>query len=135
MADREQLTSIGRLLADCRRGLRRIAPAEFDLAVASGALVVDVRPGGIRHRFGELEGAMVVGLNVLEWRLAPDSPDRIVDLGPEDVVLLVCQQGFSSSLAAHRLQLLGLGGATDLVGGYEALVEYRSAAASRSATD
>lgn len=73
---------------------------------------------------------MVIGLNVLEWRLAPDSADRIVDLGPDDTVLLVCQQGFSSSLAAHRLQLLGLRCATDLVGGFEALMEYRSATAS-----
>lgn len=132
MADRERLTSIERLLAECRRGLCRITPEDFDATVASGALAVDVRPGEIRRRFGELDGAMVIGLNVLEWRLAPDSPEKIVDLGPDDLVVLVCQQGFSSSLAAHRLQLLGLGGATDLVGGYEALVEYREGAAARS---
>lgn len=135
MADRERLTSVERLLAECRRGLRRVAPADFDLTVASGALVVDVRPGEIRHHFGELEGAMVIGLNVLEWRLAPDSSDRIIDLSSGDVVVLVCQQGFSSSLAAHRLQLLGLDGATDLVGGYAALVDYRSATAKQSTTD
>lgn len=135
MANREQLTSTDWLLAECRRELRRVAPADFDRAVAAGALVVDVRPSEIRQQFGELEGAMVIGLNVLEWRLAPDSPDRIVDVGPDDVVLLVCQQGFSSSLAAHRLRLLGLGGATDLVGGYMALAEYRSGAAGAFPTD
>ncbi|MDX1449209.1 MAG: rhodanese-like domain-containing protein [Acidimicrobiia bacterium] len=119
------MNSVDRLLTEARRGLRRVAVADFDAVVAEGALVVDVRPTEIRQAQGELEGALVVGLNVLEWRLAPDSPYRIVDVERDRVVVLVCQQGFSSSLAAHRLQQVGIPGATDLIGGFEALAEHR----------
>lgn len=68
---------------------------------------------------------MVIGLNVLEWRLAPDSNHRIVDVHPDRVVLVVCQEGFSSSLAAHRLQQVGLRRATDLIGGFAGLMAHR----------
>jgi rhodanese-related sulfurtransferase len=117
--------SVDRLVMEARRGLRRIDPADFDAVVADGALAVDVRPSEIRHSQGELDGALVIGLNVLEWRLAPDSPFRIVSVPPERIVVLVCQQGFSSSLAAQRLQQVGLLSATDLIGGFEALAVHR----------
>lgn len=120
------MTSTDRLLAEARRGLERVAAADFDQTVEAGALVVDVRPFEVRQKFGELEGALVIGLNVLEWRLAPDSPDRILDVDADRVVVLVCHQGYSSSLAAYRLQQVGLPRATDLIGGHAALCAFRS---------
>lgn len=116
------MTSLHRMLADARAGLRRVSATGFDDVVAAGALVVDVRPEEVRAEQGALAGALVVGLNVLEWRLAPSSPDRLLDVDPDRVVVLVCKEGFSSSLAAARLQELGLEQATDLIGGFEALV-------------
>lgn len=119
--------SVDQLVDAARAGLKRVVPADLDRVVAGGALLVDVRPLEIRQAQGPLDGALVIGLNVLEWRLAPDSPYRVIDLTPDRIVLLVCQQGFSSSLAAHRLQQVGLPHATDLVGGFEALQRYRAA--------
>ena len=89
--------------------------------MAAGALVVDTRPVEQRERDGELPGAVVVDRNVLEWRLDPTSPDRIpeaTDAGRR--VIVVCNEGYSSSLAAATLQQLGLKHATDLAGGYQA---------------
>ena len=89
--------------------------------MAAGALVVDTRPVEQRERDGELPGAVVVDRNVLEWRLDPTSPHRIpeaTDVGRR--VIVVCNEGYSSSLAAATLQQLGLHRATDLVGGYQA---------------
>lgn len=119
------MNPLTRMLRDARAGLRRIDAHSYDEVVAAGALVVDIRPVEVREEQGPLPGAIVVGLNVLEWRLAPSSDHRIVDVEPDRVVLLVCRQGYSSSLAAARLQQLGLTGATDLVGGYEALAIHR----------
>jgi rhodanese-related sulfurtransferase len=131
MENRESLTSVDRLLADARRDLERVPPDQFDRVAASGAFVVDVRPEELRRRHGALEGAAVVGLDVLEWRLAPDSPSRMLDIDPDRVVVVVCQQGYSSSLAAHRLQQVGLSRATDLIGGFAALSALRTAAGTK----
>jgi rhodanese-related sulfurtransferase len=119
------LTPLERLLEDARSGLDRVEPVDYDRVVSAGALVVDIRPEAIRRRDGDLPGALVIGLNVLEWRLAPESEHRALDVDPARVVLLVCSEGYSSSLAAHRLQLVGLPRATDLVGGYRALQDHR----------
>lgn len=122
----KEMHSVDRLVHQAREHLVRVEPADYESVVADGALVVDVRPLEIRQTEGDLPHAsLVVGLNVLEWRLAPDSPYRIVDVGPDQVVLLVCQQGFSSSLAAFRLQQVGIRRATDLIGGHQALMRYR----------
>ncbi len=112
--------AIDRLLAECRRDLERVTPARLAVELARGALVVDTRPVAQRERDGELPGAVVVDRNVLEWRLDPTSPSRlpVVDGVPRRVVV-VCDEGYSSSLAAHTLRLLGLD-ATDLEGGYQA---------------
>jgi rhodanese-related sulfurtransferase len=88
--------------------------------VAAGALVVDIRPIEQRERDGALPGALVIDRNVLEWRLDPASPHRSVDVGAEQVVVVVCNEGYASSLAAATLRRLGLRGATDLDGGYQA---------------
>ncbi len=114
-------SAISRLLSESRRGLARVEPADLEAVRATGALVVDIRPADQRQRDGELPGALVVDRNVLEWRLDPSSPHRLpVASDPERRIVLVCNEGYSSSLAAHTLQRLGLANATDLCGGYQA---------------
>ena len=90
-------------------------------ALADGALVVDIRPIHQRERDGELLGAVVIDRTVLEWRLDPSSPYRLsVSDNADRRIVIVCNEGYSSSLAAHMLQMLGLVNATDLIGGYQA---------------
>ena len=114
-------SAIARLLAECQRSLARVEPAELDEVLAAGALLVDIRPVEQRERDGELPGAVVVDRNVLEWRLDPTSPYRLpIADDPHRRIVLVCHEGYSSSLAAHTLQQLGLRGATDLAGGFVA---------------
>lgn len=111
--------SIDELLEQARAGLHRITVDDLDAAVAGGALVVDIRPVQQRERDGELPGAIVIDRNVLEWRLDPRSEDRIVETSFDRRVVLVCNEGYASSLAAATLRELGLD-ATDLEGGYVA---------------
>src|SRR5438132_3470014 len=109
------------LVAAARSKLDRVMPADLAAERAAGALVVDIRPAEQRQRDGELPGATVIDRNVLEWRLDPASPHRIVEATDYDCrIIVVCDQGYSSSLAAATLQQLGLHRATDLVGGYQA---------------
>lgn len=111
---------IDQLLARARQRLTRVHPADLAAEVEAGALVVDIRPVEQRQRYGELPGATVIRRDVLEWRLDPTSPHRLPGLvQPDTRIILVCQQGYSSSLAAASLQDLGLSRATDLVGGYD----------------
>lgn len=111
------------LLIEARRGLARLTPQEAWAAVQAGALLVDTRTPGQRARQGELPGALVIDRTVLEWRLDPKGPWRITEAGGATVqVVVVCRQGYSSSLAAQSLQRLGLVRATDVIGGVEAWV-------------
>lgn len=120
-------SAVARLLAQSRRGLDRVEPAELEAVAAAGALVVDMRPVEQRERDGALPGAVVIDRNVLEWRLDPTSPHRLeLADDPDRRIVLVCHEGYSSSLAAHTLQQLGLRGATDLVGGYTAWAASRA---------
>jgi rhodanese-related sulfurtransferase len=113
--------TVEQLLDEARARLRRLSPAEAADAQAAGALVVDTRPAAQREREGELPGARVIERNVLEWRLDPASADRIPDVtGYDQVVVVVCSEGYSSSLAAAALQDLGFRHATDLAGGFQA---------------
>lgn len=108
-------------LVEARRSRRRLTPEEAWAAVQDGALLIDTRTPDQRARQGELPGALVIDRTVLEWRLDPSSPWRIpeaTDLMVQVVVL--CRQGYSSSLAAESLQRLGLVNATDVIGGVEA---------------
>ncbi|WCO68434.1 rhodanese-like domain-containing protein [Iamia majanohamensis] len=109
-----------RLLAEARRRLgRRPGPDDLPALVDEGALVVDIRPAADRATHGELPGALVVERNVLEWRLDPTGDHRVPELeGPDQVVVLVCNEGYASSLAAAVLRDVGLARATDLDGGY-----------------
>jgi rhodanese-related sulfurtransferase len=112
--------AIDRLLQRIQAELDRVHPADLAAAVAAGALVVDIRPVDQRRRDGDLPGAIVVDRNVLEWRLDPTCCYRLpVADDPGRRVILVCNEGYSSSLAAASLQQLGLRGTTDLVGGFQ----------------
>ena len=112
---------IDELLTDARAGLDRVQPGELAAELAAGALVVDIRPVEQRLRDGELPGALVIDRNVLEWRLDPTSPHRVAEASdPARRVVVVCNEGYSSSLAAATLRRIGLERATDLVGGYQA---------------
>jgi rhodanese-related sulfurtransferase len=118
--------SIDDLLEDARAGLDRVTADDLQREVAAGALVVDIRPVEQRERDGELTGAVVIPRNVLEWRLDPASPDRIPEARDHDRrIILVCDEGYASSLAAATLQQLGLHRATDLAGGYQAWLAAR----------
>jgi rhodanese-related sulfurtransferase len=113
------------LLARARSALDRVTPDRLEAEVADGAVVVDMRPVEQRTRDGAMPGAVVVDRNVLEWRLDPSSPHRLpIATGTDVRYVLVCNQGYSSSLAAATLQELGIHRATDLAGGYQAWLEW-----------
>jgi rhodanese-related sulfurtransferase len=107
------------LLAAARAGLDRLTPAEALAAQRDGALLVDTRTAAQRASQGELAGALVIDRTVLEWRLDPTSLFRVPEARPGRRVVVVCRQGYSSSLAAASLRSLGVD-ATDVVGGAEA---------------
>jgi rhodanese-related sulfurtransferase len=122
----EHTSAIARMLARCRGGIERVVPQDLEREMADGALVVDIRTSEQRAREGELPGAVVVDRTVLEWRLDPTSPDRLEGWDdPARRVVVVCSEGYSSSLAAFTLAALGLSGAADLVGGFRAWAAMR----------
>jgi rhodanese-related sulfurtransferase len=109
------------LLADARARLGRLSPEETLAAQAAGAVLVDVRGDDQIRDHGSIPGAMRIPRNVLEWRADPSCAacdPRIARL--DALIVIVCQQGFQSSLAASTLQDLGFRRATDLDGGFEA---------------
>jgi rhodanese-related sulfurtransferase len=112
---------INAVLAAARARLHRLTPVQAAAAAEHGALLVDTRPESYRQAHGAIPGAVVVERNVLEWRLDPTSPDRLPEANDAaKLVILFCNQGYASSLAAASLQDLGLFRATDLIGGFEA---------------
>ena len=122
----EYQSAIDVLLAQARAVLDRVEPGRLDDELAAGAVLIDIRPVEQRQRDGELTGAIIIDRNVLEWRLDPTSPDRLPVASSADIrYILVCNQGYSSSLAAATLRDLGLSRATDLVGGFQALLAYQ----------
>lgn len=134
MSDADDELALDDLLAQARAGLDRVRAEDLDACLRAGALVVDTRPAEQRARDGELPGALVVDRNVLEWRLAPTSAHRLPEAAdPDRQVIVVCNQGYSSSLAAATLQRLGLRRATDLAGGYQAWLRAAPPAAPVSA--
>lgn len=111
--------TIEELLAEARSRLERVAVEDLDAELEAGALLVDTRPIEQRTRDGEIPGALVIDRNVLEWRLDPASDHKIDEAGYGRRVILFCNEGYSSSLAAATLRDLGVD-ATDLIGGYQA---------------
>jgi rhodanese-related sulfurtransferase len=114
------MSAIDELLAAARSTLDRVEPAEALRLQERGALIVDVRPYANRLEEGEIPGSVPVERIHLEWRLAPDSEWRLPEVHANLPVVVVCNEGYSSSLAAADLRRLGLPNATDLTGGFRA---------------
>jgi rhodanese-related sulfurtransferase len=121
------VSAVDRLLARARAVIApRPGPDDLDAVRAAGGLVVDTRPVELRRRDGEMPGALIVDRNVLEWRLDPTSPHRLPEVtGPDQPIVLFCDEGYASSLAAAGLRELGLRRATDLDGGFQAWLRAR----------
>lgn len=111
---------IDHLLTDARGDLDRVDPHGAAELQRDGALLIDIRPESNRLAEGEIPGALNVERIVLEWRLDPSSPHRLDGLRVDQPVVLVCNEGYASSLAAAQARELGLGRATDLIGGFRA---------------
>ena len=113
--------TIDELLAQARAGLARVEPHEARDAIDGGALLVDIRSESQRAADGIVPNAIWFARNVLEWRCDPSSEARDDRVGGrERRVILMCDEGYQSSLAAATLQQLGFARATDLVGGFQA---------------
>lgn len=109
------------LLETARARLDRLTPAEARDAMARGGIILDTRTYEQRRAHGVIPGAVVMSRNIIEWRVDPTSgwedPDVVARTGP---VIVMCDEGFASSLAAATLRDLGIDDATDMVGGYQA---------------
>jgi rhodanese-related sulfurtransferase len=116
------VVGIEQMLDEARSRFERLSPEQAAAASARGeAVLVDIRPADQRARDGDVPGAVVIPRNVLEWRCAPDSAWRDLRVcDPGRVVVIICDEGYQSSLAAANLQRLGLLRATDLIGGFQA---------------
>jgi rhodanese-related sulfurtransferase len=113
--------TIDEMLAAARTRLDRVGPAEAHAAVGGGATLIDIRSDAQITRDGTIPGALVIARNVLEWRLDPSSDARQVDApNLDEHVILFCNEGYASSLAAATLHDLGFSRATDLDGGFQA---------------
>lgn len=113
--------TIDDILAVARARLDRVAPEDLERERQDGAVIIDIRPLEQRSRDGALPDAIVIDRNVLEWRLDPACDHHIAHISGYDTrIVIVCNEGYSSSLAAALLHDIGLTRATDLVGGYQA---------------
>ncbi|MFH8220830.1 rhodanese-like domain-containing protein [Streptomyces sp. NPDC018057] len=121
-AGEEPPAGIDELLERVRRDYVRVGPREaYDAARAGDGLLVDIRYAALRERDGLIPGAVVVERNELEWRLDPRGSHRLPEATGHDLrVVVICNEGYASSLAAVSLHQLGLGRATDLIGGFQA---------------
>ncbi|GAA4529957.1 rhodanese-like domain-containing protein [Amycolatopsis samaneae] len=114
------MTGVDDLLTSARAQLDRVEPERARRLQAEGGLIVDIRPHANRLAEGEIPGSVIVERIHLEWRLDPAGEWRLPEVRAELPVIVVCNEGYASSLAAADLQRLGLSRATDLVGGYRA---------------
>jgi rhodanese-related sulfurtransferase/mannose-6-phosphate isomerase-like protein (cupin superfamily) len=119
---RNSVSSIEQVLAAARARLRRLSPDEaYEAMARAEAILVDIRPEGQRAMEGSIPGALIVERNVLEWRFDPASGSRLPIATDHDIqIIVLCSEGYASSLAAAALHDLGLWRATDLVGGFHA---------------
>jgi rhodanese-related sulfurtransferase len=115
------LSAVDRLLAQARLSLRRVDPQQAKKIAEDGGLLIDIRPAAQRAEFGEVPGALIVERNNLEWRLDPGGSHRIPEAeNPDRPVVIICQEGYASSLAAASLLEVGRTAVTDLDGGFVA---------------
>jgi rhodanese-related sulfurtransferase len=110
--------TIDEMLAVARARLVRVTPEQAFAEVAAGAVLVDIRPAAQRALEGEIPRAIIIERNVLEWRLDPRSDHRLPIASYQLRVIVVCSEGYTSSLAAASLLDLGIASATDLDGGF-----------------
>ena len=116
------MSRVDELLTAARGRFDRLAAADVPAALERGAVLVDIRPAALRAEEGDVARALVIERNYLEWRLDPTSDARIPEATGDDVEWVVlCSEGYTSSLAAAALLDLGLTRATDVAGGYQAL--------------
>jgi rhodanese-related sulfurtransferase len=112
--------TVDELLAESREMLARVTPDEARVAQAGGAVLIDIRSAAQRSRDGDIPGAKHHPRNVLEWRLDPHSEHRDRDIARRDIrVILICDEGYQSSLAAATVRRFGVD-ATDVIGGFQA---------------
>lgn len=111
---------VDRMLTAARARIDRLTPEQAHRELADGAVLVDIRPAAQRAAEGEVPGALLVERNVLEWRFDPRHEARLPVAGFATRVLVLCQEGYTSSLAADALLRLGVHRATDVVGGFRA---------------
>ncbi len=114
------MTPIDKRLAEARQNLDRVEPVDLTEMLSAGAILVDVRPESFRQEEGIHTDALIIERNVLEWRLDPNSEARIIDIEPDTPIIIMCNEGYASSLAAADLVKMGFSAATDLIGGYRA---------------
>jgi rhodanese-related sulfurtransferase len=113
--------TLAELLEEASARIKRLSPAEAHAEAENGALIVDIRSDASRERDGIVPGSLHVPRTVLEWRFAPDSESRSPHAcGPDERVIVLCDHGYSSVLAAASLADLGFTGACDVVGGFAA---------------
>jgi rhodanese-related sulfurtransferase len=111
---------IDEILADARARLVRVTPQEAHAEQAAGSVLVDIRPAALRAAEGEIAGSVVIERNHLEWRLDPASDARLPWVkGYDHRIIVVCSEGYTSSLAAVALLDLGLYRATDMTEGFQ----------------
>jgi rhodanese-related sulfurtransferase len=114
------MLTVAQLLEEARDGLPRVSAHEAYVAVGAGAALIDIRGEAQRLADGEIACATPIARNVLEWRLDPASPHRNPELARRDrVVIVICHEGYQSSLAAATLRRFGLD-ARDVIGGFQA---------------
>jgi rhodanese-related sulfurtransferase len=115
--------TIAEILAQARARLIRLAPEDAFREAADGGVLIDIRPAALRAADGEIPGSTVIERNHLEWRLDPASDARLPWVsGYDHRIIVFCQEGYTSSLAAAALHDLGLSRATDVIGGFRAWV-------------
>ncbi len=113
------MTTVEQLLAQARTRLSRMSPEEAQAAAQAGALLIDIRAESQRERDGVIPGAKFIARNVLEWRCDPASEWRDSETADRQLIVF-CNEGYQSSLAAATLQQLGHPEATDMIGGFQA---------------
>ncbi|MBT2451505.1 sulfurtransferase [Streptomyces sp. ISL-43] len=115
------VSGIDALVDRLRTTYDRVDPAQAHTEFLAGALLVDIRYQALRERDGLIPGALVIERNELEWRLDPEGSHRLPQATDRDVrVIVICNEGYASTLAAASLHALSLPNATDLTGGFQA---------------